>query len=159
MRLPARMGLIAIPLLAAGVLSGLALGSDSGDDASVADPPREPPRTVQEREVHGEYDATLDPPPAGVEPAISAAEAVDIALKSYTGPASAAKPTFAMYSDSAYEPFPAWVVTFEGVCFGPHSAAYNPNGPPAPVETCTNTELNVVVDAMTGERLFSYTYR
>ena len=52
----------------------------------------------------------------------------------------------------------AWVVTLRGVCF-PVMGRVFATPPPTPPPTCAGTEMNLVLDASTGEFIEGFSYR
>ena len=57
-----------------------------------------------------------------------------------------------------YDRVLAWIVTLDGVCV-PYHGPVSLSGEAAPRPPCAGTELNIVIDATTGEFIQSFSYR
>lgn len=153
------------------ILSGLVVLSSCarlGVPSSTPTPesPYEPPVEIPEAAV------TFERPPPGVSPGISAGTAVGRARAEFpteTSAATSVVTAFGVFTDAdygsttgddispAFVDVPAWIVTFRGLELLPIMKPAEPEeqqGTPV-----ANTELNVVIDASTGDYMEAFTYR
>ncbi len=154
-----------LAMLLAAVTVGLVAvvyqGSRAADDPSR--PPRANSATVRTPYYNANLKLTLSPPQSGQEsPPIDADQASDIAwAEGVPGDATAETDTYGLLSwGDDFVDRPVWVVTYEGVCqYAAGGARIEQKGTPAsPIETtCFVRPFNTVIDANTGDFLFSYT--
>jgi hypothetical protein len=107
----------------------------------------------------------LDPVPTDYEAAIDSDLAVALALEASPVDGSAAtsvKPTLAVVTNTqshdvntgelTVDHVPAWVVTLDGVCVPVYGAgSINGSDGYSSTEDCAGTQVNVIIDATTGE--------
>ena len=130
------------------------------------------------------YEAPMSLPDLGImfdeaaeeQPTVDASEAIQIAQKefeNFVSEATSVATAFGLFTDTNYGPVdgeegpvtpsfvkvPAWIVTFNGLKMeGAGGVPVDPKSP-LPRESRPNTELNVVIDATTGEVIEAFTYR
>ncbi len=135
---------------------GLA-ASNGGEDS-----PPPPPATVTELEdpvyVEG-MDILLEPPPSSLKATTTAEEALAIAwAEEGRADATSATATLALFTSSQVvrKEAPTWIVTYAGVCIPIYGPITDETTDDAKTQECAATELNVIIDAATGEFVAAY---
>lgn len=124
-----------------------------------------------------ETSLVFQPPEADYTPPLTAEEALSISGKIIDpSEATSVKATLALFTNPTYRPvtpdgdptgpplwekLPVWLVTVDGICAGDSGGGFilPDQSSPQKLEPCPNHEVNIIIDATTGEYLMDISYQ